>query len=64
MAATLIDGDMLNKAQRVELYEDGRVCIIQAEQIIKLDATSANHLLDFLLWHKDRLAKYSDFSEQ
>ena len=66
--AAFIDGKALSNDQRVELYEEGVVWLIQtavvaentrANQEIKLDAVAAMKLLDFLQLHQDRLTRHA-----
>ncbi len=57
--ATLLDSAPISSNQRVELYEEGILWIIDDDQHkeIKLDAAASTQLFDFLLLHQERLIK-------
>lgn len=59
--AALIDYEEISKDQYVELYEGGEVWIHDNStfQDIKLDASAATKLFDFLLLHQDRLTRWA-----
>ncbi len=65
--AALVDCMELSHHQRVELYEEGVMWIVQAAvpgarvaQEIKLDAAAATRLLDFLLLYEEELVRWRD----
>lgn len=67
--AALIDGEALGTTQRVELYEEGIVWIIDTDKAenrkeIKLDAAAATRLFDFLQLHQDRLSRQAHAQEE
>ncbi len=57
--AALLDSVSISTTQRVELYEEGIIWIIDDDQHkeIKLDAATSTQLFDFLLLHQERLIK-------
>lgn len=65
--AAMIDHMELSQYQRVELYEEGVMWIVQASvpggkpaQEIKLDAAAAIRLYDFLLPYEESLVRCRD----
>lgn len=65
--AVMIDRMELSQHQRVELYEEGVIWIVQAPvpgrkpaQEIKLDAAAAIRLYDFLLPYEEPLVRWRD----
>jgi hypothetical protein len=65
--AALVDRMELSEDQRVELYEEGVMWIVQASepggkpaQEIKLDAAAAIRLFDFLLPYEEPLVRWRD----
>ncbi len=65
--AALIDQMELSRNQRVELYEEGVMWIVQESvpggkpaQEIKLDAAAAIRLYDFLLPYEEPLVRWRD----
>lgn len=65
--AALIDQMELSQNQRVELYEEGVIWIVQASvpggkpaQEIKLDVAAAIRLFDFLLPYEEPLVRWRD----
>ena len=64
--AELIDKAQLGPDQRAELYEGGKILIIDdstdpfLQGIITLEALPATKLYDFLLLHMSRLARHRD----
>lgn len=57
--AALLDSAPISTTQRVELYDEGIIWIIDDEKHkeIKIDAAASTQLFDFLLRHQDRLIK-------
>jgi hypothetical protein len=67
MMAVLIDRMELSQHQRVELFEEGVMWIVQElvpgvkpVQEIRLDAAAAIRLFDFLLLYQEELVRWRD----
>lgn len=63
--AALLGSAKLSDNQRVELYEDGILWLVQEEQgkvvrEIRLDAVAVGWLIDFLLLSEERLCCWRD----
>lgn len=58
--AILIAKAQIGHHQRIKIYEEGILCLIDDEKRteIKLDAQASMQVFDFLLLHQDRLARH------